>query len=278
MMYNVASLSVALGRYFLLVTWYGTAGFCIDMADRVFLIDPYLRRNAAARPVLPFGLESVTQANEIFVSHGHFDHVADVPQIVRQTGARVYCAPAVAEALRRHGVDDAQLVAVHDGDRYDFDAYQAQCFRASHVRFDLPLVVRTALRSLPAILGRVGPLFRMRHWPQGQVLSWRFVLKDGRVVQHMGSAGSTEEELVRIGALASIDVLMLALQGHSRICQIATRIVTRLRPRVVVPHHHDDFYPPISQMVDIAPFVEALSHLDPPVEVCELPLGEPSEI
>ena len=261
----------------MLVTWYGTAGFRIETGGRVVLIDPYLSRNADARPVLPFGPEGVTEASEIFLSHGHFDHAADLPQIARQTGATVYCSAEVAEVLRRRDVADKQIVVARDGDAFDFGVYRAQCFRSAHVRFDLPLVVRTLLRALPSILAKPRLLSSLRGWPPGQVLSWRLTLasESDRVVHHFGSAGCTEDELDRLAALSTPDVLMFPLQGHSRICEIATRALERLRPRIVIPHHHDDFFPPISQQVDIEPFVEAVGRLSPPVEVIELPAGEP---
>ena len=305
----------------MLVTWYGTAGFRIETEGRAFLVDPYLSRNAGARPKLPFGPEGVGGAHEIFLSHGHFDHAADVPQIARRSDARVYCSAVAAETLRCRGVPDAQLVVVRDGDAFDFGVYRAQCFHSAHVRFDLPLVVRTLLRSIPAILSKAWLLSRLRHWPPGQVLSWRFTGKsqtdpslavgmngkvgnfgavakgfslrkprrfapggftlaaeDDRVVHHFGSAGCTEDELARLAALGAPDVLMFPLQGHSRICAIAANIVERLKPRVVIPHHHDDFFPPISQAVDIVPFVRAMDELSPPVEVVELPVCEAVEV
>ena len=93
-------------------------------------------------------------------------------------------------------------------------------------------------------------------------------------MHHFGSAGCTEGELARLAVLSSPDVLLFPLQGHSRVCRIAARIVERLKPRVVIPHHHDDFYPPISQAVDIAPFVRSVGELLPPVKVVELPVCE----
>jgi L-ascorbate metabolism protein UlaG (beta-lactamase superfamily) len=264
----------------LLVTWYGTAGFRVETGGRVFLIDPYLSRNEKARPALPFGPEGVTEARAIFLSHGHFDHAADVPQIARLTGAMVYCSTETAEALRRQGLADAQLVAVRDGDILDLGAYRAQCFRSAHIRFDFLLIARTFLRSIPSIPAKMRLLPRLRHWPRGQVLAWRFTLaaEDNRVVQHFGSAGCTEDELARLARLGPPDALMFPLQGHSHICQIAAQIVARLRPRVVIPHHHDDFYPPLSQAVDIAPFVEAMRQLSPSVEVVALPVCEAVEV
>ncbi len=261
----------------MLVTWYGTAGFRVETGGRAFLIDPYLSRNADARPRLPFGPQDVTEAREIFLSHGHFDHAADVPLIARQTGARVYCSAVAAGTLRRQGVPGAQLVVARDGDGFDFGVYRAQCFHSAHARFDLSLIARTLVRAIPSILFDTRLFSLPRRWPQGHVLSWRFTLaaEDDRVVHHLGSAGCTEDGLARLTRLESMDVLMFPLQGHTHICRIAARVVERLRPRVVIPHHHDDFYPPISQAVDIAPFVEAVGRLSPPVAVVELPVCEP---
>lgn len=258
----------------MLVTWYGTAGFRVETEGRVFLVDPYLSRNANARPRLPFGPEGVSEAREIFLSHGHFDHAADVPRIASGTGARVYCSAVAAGALRRQGVSDAQLVAARDGDAFDFGFYRAQCFNSTHARFDLPLIARTLVRAMPSILLDTRLFSLLRRWPQGQVLSWRFALaaEDDRVVHHFGSAGCTEDELARLAALGAPDVLMFPLQGHTRICRIAARVVGRLKPRVVIPHHHDDFYPPISQAVDIAPFVRTVGELSLPVKVVALPV------
>ncbi|MBN1978829.1 MAG: MBL fold metallo-hydrolase [Anaerolineae bacterium] len=264
----------------MLVTWYGTAGFRIETGGHVFLLDPHLSRSAGARPKLPFGLEDVGKAREIFLSHGHFDHAADVPHIARRTGARVYCSTVAAEALRRQGVPGAQLVAARDGDGFDFGVYRAQCFHSAHARFDLSLIARTLVRALPSVLFDMRLFSLLRHWPQGQVLSWRFALaaEGDRVVHHFGSAGCTEDELARLADLSAPDVLMFPLQGHTRICVVAARVVERLNPRVVIPHHHDDFYPPISQAVDIAPFVRAVGELSPPVRVVELPVCETVEI
>jgi L-ascorbate metabolism protein UlaG (beta-lactamase superfamily) len=262
------------------ITWYGTAGFRIATGGRVLLIDPYLSRGEGAQPELPFGPEGVTEASEIFLSHGHFDHAADVPQIAWQTGATVHCSEEVAAALRQQSVADAQIVAVRGGETLDFGVYRARCFCSTHVRFDLGLVARTLLRAIPSMPSLMRRLSRLRQWPLGQVLVWRFTLagEADRVLLHFGSAGWTEEELARLARLGPPDVLLVPLQGHSRVCGMAARAAARLRPRVVIPHHHDDFFPPISQAVDIAPFVEAVGQLSPPVEVVTLPVCEAVEL
>ena len=62
--------------------------------------------------------------------------------------------------------------------------------------------------------------------------------------------------------------------GHSRICEIAVRYVELLSPKLVIPHHWDDFFPPVSKTVDISPFVEWVEHSCPRTRVQVLDLNQ----
>lgn len=252
------------------LTWWGTAGFRVVTGDQVFLIDPYLSRNAAARPVQPLSPGDVTDGAQIFLTHGHFDHAYDVPGIASRTGAAVYCSPAAGEALVRQGLDPGQVHTVSaDGQAFDLGDYQAQAFFSRHVRFDWRLIVRTLAR-MHVRMFRYLPL--LRDYPPGQVLSWRFTI-EGRTVHDFGSGGASSEELNRLAG-HPIDVLLVPLQGHTHICDIALNIVRVLRPRLVIPHHQDDFYPPISEMVDVQPLVEGVQCECPGTEIRVLAFNE----
>lgn len=258
------------------LTWYGTAGFRCETGEQAWLIDPYLSRNAAARPRLHTGPQDVN-GSVIFLSHGHFDHAYDVPAIARRSGARVHCSHEVAQALQRHGVPREQIVVAHAGDHFGFGAYRATCLPAAHVQFDVRLIARTLLRALPALPS----LLRIsRRWPQGPVLAWRFTLvEEGNcVLQHLGSAVDDPAALDRLARPERPDVLLVPVQGHSDIQRIAARIVARLQPQIAIPHHHDNFYPPLSQQVDVADFVGRVREAAPGIEVRELPLGERVEL
>jgi len=234
------------------LTWFGTAGFSIETDYHTILIDPYFSRNPWAAPEQPVAPSDIQQADFIFISHGHFDHIHDVPEIASNTKAMVYCGRGVDDTLVRKGLNRELIHPVaSDGQIFSFDGVQAQAFYSEHVRFDLWLLLKT-LVPIHFRIPRYLPL--MREYPKGQVLSWRFKV-EGKVIHHFGSGGSPPEELERLGTQPT-DILLVPLQGHTRINRIAHNYVKALKPEVVIPHHQDDFYPPISSMVDIQQFRE----------------------
>ena len=248
------------------LTWWGTAGFRFRSGDDVFLIDPYLTRNPKARPRIGMTAGDVRDGSHIFISHGHFDHLLDVAAIAGRTGARVHCDPVAAGTLTRQGLAPDRITKVSsDGQSFDFGEWQAKAFHAKHVKFDARLVLSTLAKVNFRLFG-LRPL--MKDYPCGQVLAWRFQL-EGRSVLHFGSAGLSPEELRPLAAEPP-DVLMVPLQGHTEICRIALEHVLALKPRIVIPHHQDDFYPPVSRMVDIRPFVEGVRREAPGTEVLTL--------
>lgn len=245
------------------LTWLGCAGFKLDHQGEGILLDPYLSRNRSALPVQSLTVEELGPVSHIFVSHGHFDHAMDVPGIARLTGAVVACDPKAAQTLTTAGLDPEQIrVVSKDGEFFEAGSFRARADYSRHVRFDLRLMARTLVqagRRVPAIL----PLFR--DYPCGQVLSWQIDAGE-RQVRFFGSAGSDRDSLIRMGE-AGCDIALIPLQGHSRICEIGLSHVRHLKPAVVIPHHFDDFYPPLSSTVDIRPFLSGMAKEFPEIRV-----------
>ncbi len=252
------------------IQWLGTAGFKIQTQAASFLTDPYLSRNKEALPRQPLTPKDLAPASHIFISHGHFDHLMDIPRIARHTGACVVCSPTAAHTLTDMGMDPERIISVaKDGFEIEFGDVKAKAFYSRHVRFDTRLLITTLARTgrkTPEIL----PLFL--NFPCGQVLSWRFESED-KSLHFFGSGGSTDRELKGLSS-HPVDVLLLPLQGHSRICDLTFRYVRILNPKLVIPHHQDDFYPPVSRTVDIKPFTDLVSAGCPNTRVRVMAMNE----
>ena len=84
------------------ITFLGHSGFRIETADRVLLLDPWLRGN----PMFDEARfdEAIAGATHILISHGHSDHAANAPEIAKATGAIVVGIYEYATSL---GIDNA---------------------------------------------------------------------------------------------------------------------------------------------------------------------------
>ncbi len=234
--------------------WLGTAGFEFKTKNQVFFIDPYLSRNQNAYPKQSLAPSSINNASQIFISHGHFDHIQDVPQIASQSKAAVYCSNIVVNSLQNNGLSDKQIKTVTcDQKIFNFENYSARAFFSEHIKFDKKLLISTLLKINISLFKHL-PL--LNQYPCGQVLSWRFNIEN-KTIQFFGSGGSSVDELERIGD-KPIDILLVPLQGHTDICRIGLDYVKYLKPKIVIPHHHDNFYPPISKSINIKPFIDGV--------------------
>ena len=255
------------------IQWLGTAGFKIQSKGACFLIDPYLSRNADARPLQRLIPEDLGEFSHIFLSHGHFDHLLDIPEIVKGTSARVACSFVAAQTLLKMGTAFDHLIEVtRPGYTLDIGHIKARAFYSRHIRFDAKLLITTLLRAGRQIRDII-PLYK--NFPCGQVLSWQFELENRRIL-FFGSGGSTRPELEALST-SPLDLLLLPLQGHSRICDKAMAYVETLQPAALIPHHQDDFYPPVSQSVDISPFLEQVDQRFPKIKTMVMEINDTIE-
>lgn len=69
-------------------TWLGHAGIRLEIGDQILLIDPWI----GDCPTFPKDrrAEMLEGATAILVTHAHFDHVADVPDLAREMDLPVY--------------------------------------------------------------------------------------------------------------------------------------------------------------------------------------------
>ena len=83
-------------------TWLGHGSWSITVDDHQILLDPFLNDS----PTSPVRADDVN-ADHILVSHGHFDHVADVASIANRNNAVVVAIFEIAEWFaKQHGVQN----------------------------------------------------------------------------------------------------------------------------------------------------------------------------
>lgn len=108
------------------VTYYGHSCFLVELSGKKLLFDPFISPNPLAKSI---DLKSI-QADYILVSHGHWDHTADLIELAKQTNATVVSNFEITEWVKKQGVSNVHPMNI--GGHWIFDFGKIKCVNAVH--------------------------------------------------------------------------------------------------------------------------------------------------
>ncbi|WP_331766377.1 MBL fold metallo-hydrolase [Embleya sp. NBC_00896] len=230
--------------------WLGVAGWEISFDGRVLYFDPYLSRfdyrlQGGALRTDPRVIEGLLASGRlagppelIMVSHGHWDHMADVPYLLgrkewKQGTIDTIGTETHAHLLRAMGVERSVIVA-SGGEYLAFagGAYTVEVIRSLHSQsgghgFFAP-GTRTAPPPPPATIDDL---------VEGGTLAYQVTVPGRLKVLMFGGTNFVERELAGLRP----DVVVVSMTDFSTVHEYLPRLLTALGgPRYVIPSHHDD--------------------------------------
>ena len=108
------------------ITYFGHSTYQIEAAGVTLLVDPFIAENPHTE-VDPDTLEP----DVILVSHAHFDHIADAPDIASRTGAEVISNFEITQWFaNEHGHENNTVV--NEGGKLRFDWGSVEAVHARH--------------------------------------------------------------------------------------------------------------------------------------------------
>jgi len=108
------------------ITYYGHACFSVFAGGKHILFDPFITANELAKHI---DINTI-KADYIFVSHGHFDHMADVVAIANNTGATVVGSWELYTYFGKQGLKNVQ--PLNPGGKFSFDFGTVKSFISHH--------------------------------------------------------------------------------------------------------------------------------------------------
>ncbi|MDD1777740.1 MAG: MBL fold metallo-hydrolase [Candidatus Helarchaeota archaeon] len=253
------------------LTWWATAGFEVKLDDTTILLDPYLSRPPNAEPKMELEPDDIIKANYIFLSHGHFDHATDVGTIAKNTGATIFCSQKASETFLAEKVPNEQIHIVKAGETLEFESFKVTVIKSKHIKFGLSTLLWKffswkVIKSLGSLIGV------LRKYPKGDVFGFFFELKKEPLsFCHFGSGGFYPEELEKFHP----DLFLAPVAGRRNAPAVLAKMTSHLKPKMVIGHHWDDFFPPISWRVPIEQFEVEVKKLLPDIIVkIPVPLEE----
>lgn len=241
--------------------WHGTAAIEAVCGGGRILLDPFVPLKGSPVKVC---IAEYDGFSDIFVTYCHFDHVANLPEIVRRNpGVLIHCTQAAYAQLQERGhIPERNLRLLRFGDQISVKGFTVRLCHGKHALLPKADVKRVAgwLRS-PA-RGNIPRLVREFYgWNERDESVFYVLEAEGKRVALMGSMNLREE----IAYPTGVDVLVLPYNGWTDNLPPAKRIIERLAPKRVLLDHYDDSFPPLSAPVDTAPIVEAFPGLVEPM-------------
>jgi L-ascorbate metabolism protein UlaG (beta-lactamase superfamily) len=262
----------------LALEWLGTAGFRLSYQGQHLLIDPYLTRLSLGDVVRgrvvaadPARHAALPDPLAILVGHTHFDHALDVPALAGRAGCKVYGSASLAQLMKLLG--RAHLaVPVEPHRAYEIGPFTVSFTPSRHSRLALGLWTPSDGELTCEHTDELTP----QAYRCGQV--WGIhVAVAGVSFYHQGSCDLVDDEIRQRG----VDYLLAGIAGRRFTPRYWQRLLARLEPRVVVPHHFDDFFRPVdaplaySLNVNLAAWPDEIARVSRDFELRTLAVGEP---
>lgn len=239
------------------IRWLGVAGFHIAHDDRAVLLPPLFSKQSVARIALaPLRVDEARidrllppsgNVEAVLVGHAHYDHLLDVPYIMKKhaTRATAYGSRTTVNILAGFGIPEARRVEPPLGvwvtlpsRRVRFAAFKSE--HAPHLGRIVHLWTGHEEKPLarpPEFAGQ---------FVEGQPLSYLIEFLDAQerpiftiFYQDCASTGGVGAPTI---AHRPVDVAILCVPGWDNVDGYPEEILVRLRPKHVVLCHYDDFF------------------------------------
>jgi L-ascorbate metabolism protein UlaG (beta-lactamase superfamily) len=107
-------------------TFYGHSSFAVEVKGKKIVFDPFITHNELAKSIDINKIE----ADYIFISHGHDDHIADLIVLARRTNATVVGSFEITTWLGKQGLE--KVHPMNTGGKWAFSCGTVKCVVAHH--------------------------------------------------------------------------------------------------------------------------------------------------
>ena len=251
------------------ITYLGVNGFQFEADGHALLVDPYFTRVGLWSAALNQRIESDAnrvgeglkyvrpRVDAILVTHAHFDHLLDAPEIMQGTRARLLAGPTAVQLVESFGISPNQCDAVEAGSIRRIGPWTIRVFSAKHDRL-FGRVPFAECKNGPPSTGSSPSGRRTREaagerelenrplkasdWCVGEPLAFVIEAAGKRIyVESGGVPGSPLDARIHDVDLAILGVALPDSRKHF------AEAVSQLRPRYIFPSHQDDMFAPVDR-------------------------------
>jgi len=210
------------------VLWLGQASVRITTpGGKVIVVDPWLRTNPKT-PASFKNLEALGKVDLVLVTHGHFDHVADAPDLAKMHKVPMYGPAGLNQTLTTLGVLPAELSPRFGkgGTIMPFGLNGVK-ITATHAEHSSEYAWKNPATTKEEV--QVG----------GEPVGFIIEMENGFKIYHMGDTGLFGD-MKFIGEYYKPDLLLIPIGGHFVMSPVdaAYAVKNYLKPKYALPIHY----------------------------------------
>jgi L-ascorbate metabolism protein UlaG (beta-lactamase superfamily) len=206
--------------------WFGQSAFKLTtLTGKVIVIDPWILKNPVTPPELK-NLDNLGKVDLVLVTHAHFDHMADGPEIAKKNEAPMYAPGDFNQTLMNIGALPAKLLPrMNKGGM--IKPFPGVSISAVHAEHSSTYVWRNPTTDKDESL------------PGGEPIGFIITLENGFTIYH---AGDTDVfgDMALIQKRYHPDLVLLPIGGNFTMDPkgAALAINEYLKPKFAIPMHY----------------------------------------
>jgi L-ascorbate metabolism protein UlaG (beta-lactamase superfamily) len=255
--------------------WLGCAGYEI-VTDRgtIIYVDPWLTSHTFSAPI---SVGDIQRADAVLLSHAHFDHALDVPEILNRTGAVLLAGQEEINGLNQiERLPKDQLQPVKWDDTVQVKGCKIYVTKGKHI--DLKQLALSLGQS--GEINRSSKIIRQFHEKVKEILPKGFLvtMENGLRLWHLGCCTmppihelSTYADALR----PQIAVVQVPANLEESVGFETVKMICHggIGPSIILPHHHDKIFED-SPAADVDLFVKRVKQAFPELNVLNPKLGQ----
>ena len=226
--------------------WYGTNSFKIYDNDNSILFDPFIRFSKIKDKSF---YKNFTDEKNIFITHGHIDHILNIPKLYKNKNCKIYALKNIYKRLLKRGIKKNQLVHIDYNETINLGKFKIVTYKSKHIKFDLKLILSTTF-NINTIKYFKRALYlgynHIKNPLKNEIVAYE-IKYDKISIFSLGSMNLDKNTIYPKG----VDYLILAYQGRSDLDEKIKDILEILKPKKIILTHFDNSFPPISKDVNL---------------------------